>query len=145
MRRLILAWILVAVSIWGCSQYAANTQAPVTTFEYTCEALTDHYEWLNCADLVPPTIVTSRVVGPMYLGFYYPGEPYIFVRWDLPPARARNIIVHETVHYILDHLNILVTRCHSEFLAREITATYASFPIDPDWRQRYKCTTRTIK
>ena len=142
MRRLILAWILVAVSAIGCAQYAEIKPVIRTTFEVACEALEERYvSRISCeaSNLTAPIIVKSHVVAPRYLGFYYHGEPYIFVRWDLSPDRTRAVVVHETVHYIIDHLGILVSRCDGEELARTITAEYMGKPVDPTWKDRYGC------
>lgn len=141
MTRLVLAWILVAASVVMCVQYSTRHTGQPTTpaFDYVCDELGERYDWLTCDDLDAPIIVTSRVVAPPYLGFYWRGEIYIFIRPNLDPIRARNVVVHETVHYVLDHLNVLVSKCHSELIARQITADYSGIAIDPSWKKRYGC------
>lgn len=142
MRKLWLAWILVLISAIGCAQFAGtfgSKQSLNPSFEFACDAIEGRFDWVSCKDLAAPIIVTSKVVDGRYLGFYYHGERYIFIRWDLDPVRARDVIVHETVHYIIDHLGILMSHCHSEAMAREITSEYSGKPEDPTWKKRYGC------
>ena len=141
MRTLFLAWVLVAVSAVACVQYSTrdNRQPLTPAFDYVCAEITERYDWVSCVGLEPPVLVLSRVVNRKYIGFYYPGEKYIFIRSDLNPTRVRNVIVHETVHYVIDHLNILVSHCHSELIAREITSEYSGKAVDPTWKKRYGC------
>ncbi len=142
MRTLLLAWLLVAVSAIGCSTYATRTgptQSLEPSFDFVCAAIEDRYKGILCGKLEAPIIVKSKVVERPLAGFYYHGEKYIFIRWDLSPNRVREVVVHETVHYVLDHLNILVSMCSGETIAREITADYDGQAVDPAWKERYGC------
>lgn len=142
MRRLILSWLLVVVSAVGCATYAnRTTPEPPTTFEQACEGVERHYDWVRCSDanLQPPIVVVSRIVDPRYYGFYYRGENFVFIRPDMAPDLTRDVILHETVHYIIDHLMILISHCDNEEMARTITSEYNGKPIDPTWEKRYGC------
>ena len=140
MLKLVLAWILVAVSALGCAWYAQRTSPPPPTlFEVACVAVQEHYEYVTCDGLDEPVPVISKVVSVRYYGFYHQGEKYIFVRAGLPVARQQEVILHESIHYILDHLDVLISRCAAEELARKTVSDWFGTQISPTWERQYGC------
>lgn len=107
-------------------------------FEYACEYVEYAYGY-NCDGLDAPTVVLSKVVSPFYYGFYYSGESYIFVNPRISPAKQDSTIVHEAVHYILDHKDAGFSRCESEEAARWAHHAYERTKYDDGWRKRYGC------
>ena len=99
-----------------------------STFEYTCYHIEQMYPSSSCYGLTPPIIITTLLVQEFdesfftMEGFYVYGDPYIFIRTGLEYLEARDVIIHETVHYVLYELYIVDNEeiCEQERVARLI-------------------------
>lgn len=134
MRKLITLLSILLLS--SCTAF--TNQKPPTEHEFVCAALD-----LDCEELgiVPPIPVISAVVGSGYYGFYYPGEPYVFITKNPGPKETiSNILVHEGTHYVLYEAGIRTGRCASEREARRVTAEYKGEEYDSSWEAQYGCT-----
>lgn len=113
-------------------------EPPPTALEMICAET----QWEGCSNLPEPIVVRSKVVPPIYYGFYYDKEPYIFVSPRLSPEQARHTELHETVHYVISMLDhpLRKDRCGNEEMARKLTALILNEPYDDSWRKIYGCT-----
>jgi hypothetical protein len=134
MRKLIT--ILCCLLLSSCATFLNTTPKEQTDFEYVCAAVE-----VDCKELgiVAPIAVISAVVGSGYYGFYYPGEPYVFITKFPGNETTQTIIVHETTHYVLYEAGIRKGRCHSERVARRVTAEFKGLEYDPTWETQYGC------
>ena len=135
--KLVLTWIAVALSVVACAtQYNPKPVEP-TAFEQVCTKALQEYGAL-CKDLEAPIVVYSQVVDDLeYYGFYYPGEPYIFV--NPYGDHVEKTLIHEIVHYVLHELDLVIERCESEEIAREWASELTDTEVDATWRIRYRC------
>jgi hypothetical protein len=102
------------------------------------------YDEVDCDEIDRPGVVISRVVvayrGRKMLGFYFRGEPYVFVQYGMSPQKTDEVSFHEAVHYILyETYGNAVGRCESEEAARKTTDLYMERPYNPAWKEWYDC------
>jgi hypothetical protein len=115
---------------------AVSEPPPPTIFETACLELR-----LDCSKLPPPVVVYTKdpfILQGNNLGVYYPDTATIYVNSSRWLVAHEQIEMHETVHYILDHL-APTTRCKSEETARVVTARVFNREVDKQWRVRYQC------
>lgn len=134
MKALVLALLL----LFPLTSSSVERDTHQELFEYACK-YTEYAYGYNCDGLEAPTVVLSKVVFPMYYGFYYHGESYIFVNPRINTRQQDSTIVHETVHYILDHKEAGFSRCESEEAARYAHHSYERSEYNDNWRKGYKC------
>lgn len=135
MTRLLLSWLLVAVSIAGCITYQNKTKItpPPDPFEMVCEALE-----ADCSDVEEPVIVYTRLTQFLgVLGGHIGGETYIFVDPDGP--HMWKTVLHETVHYVAWQTGITRERCESEEMARVVASRLTNTEVRPGWAENYGC------
>jgi len=137
MRKLILSWILAAVAIGGCVTYQNNTPKELTPFEAVCQLVEEKFSD-TCDGLDEPQLILTELVKYLgALGVHINGEDYIFVT---PYAlNVHEVIVHETVHYVLWELDISEGGCEGERFAREWTEIITGIPLNPEWEESYGC------
>lgn len=145
------ALAIVASLIIPASTVAAKKPTNDVTkkeWDYVCEALLDQgYDKVDCSKLDPPTVVVSMVTddvaapGWVLYGFTYPGEPYVFVNSALPTEEQRQVVVHESVHYVLDWFyGIVITECESEKAARKVQHKWdGTSYVEDTWYIDYQC------
>lgn len=147
--KLITIW-LAAAMLWGCT--IANSLNS-TQLENEWEAACYWTEKLGyedpCEDLVAPTVVYSdklllEILGPGGLGFYIPGEYAVYVSKTVAALYGEEpstVVVHEMVHYILDHKygRYVIGRCESEEAARMVGDLYSGRSHTTTWKDRYDC------
>lgn len=129
---------------------SASAQAPTIddfvetrmqeVLDYNCGYLKVFYGVTCPRDLEPPVVVISNVVSPLYYGFYYKGEKYIFVSTTSGVPKQIETIFHETMHYAADWSEAGFNRCMSEEVARRATALRVGKKYDDSWREQYRCT-----
>lgn len=137
MRKLILAWILAVVALGACATYQNNTSRELTPFEAVCELVREEFGD-TCYGVEEPELIITELVEILgAYGIYVHGEGYIFIAPNL--SNKNEVIVHETVHYVLWELSISRVRCDSERFAREWTEIITGIPLDPTWEKRYGC------
>ncbi len=137
MRKLILSWILVAVSAAGCASYHNRTKTPPPPdpFEMVCEELK-----VEC-DFAPPIIVMTRLVDWVaggVIGAHIGSEPYVFVRPEGPHVWKTTL--HEVVHYVAWQEGLASSQCESEEMARVVASRLTNTEVDSTWAERYGCT-----
>lgn len=134
--KLILG-VLCSLLLASCATNKVEVLPPPTAKELICKQT----EWEGCLDVDDPIKVISNVVNSAYYGFYYPGEPYIFINKYLSKSMTWRTEIHETVHYMSHELEREEgdTRCKSEELARVVTAKILNLTYDDSWRDRYAC------
>lgn len=131
-------WMAAVLVIGACvTNDIIEEVVPPTPQELICE----HTQWEGCMDVAEPIVVISDVVSPLYNGFYFHGEPYIFINPYLGEPQTYYTIVHETVHYLIEELGLteLNTRCKSELTARLVTAAVTEWEYEDKWIELYKC------
>lgn len=145
-------FVAVPLAVGACTtQHFVNTLP--NEFDLACEVLEKDYEDV-CDGLTEPDVIISMAPAVVKaLGFYIPrvGEKFVYVlpQWALDKLQEANplrevpsqssVILHETIHYILDWGGVTAERCESEALARKYTAIATGQPEDPNWRIRYGC------
>ncbi len=143
MRLLVLSWLLAATMIGACTSMYVERE--LTPFEEVC-ALVEEEFGDSCWGIDPPILIVSSIADVLgAYGVYVHDEQYIFIspsltneEGQLDPTR-REVIVHETVHYVLWELDIEQGECPSERLAREWTEKITGVPLDPLWVISYGC------
>lgn len=124
--------LLTACTIWSETQIEP---VPPTLFEVACYELA-----LDCSELDPPKIIYTALPELMgALGVFIADEPYIYINRLKTSVPWEQIILHETVHYVLYYAGPELTNCQSEEKARVITARHFNQEVDPTWRKRYNC------
>jgi hypothetical protein len=142
MRKLFLAWLLVAASIAGCVTYDNRTATPPPPdpFAMVCAELE-----LAC-DFAPPEIITTKIIQWIgwggVLGGYVPSEPYIFI--DPAGPHMWKTILHEVTHYVAYNAGIedgstQESMCESEALARVTASKLTNTEVLSTWRENYGC------
>lgn len=134
MRKLILAWLLVATSIAGCITYdnRTSTPPPPDPFKMVCEYLE------NECDFDPPIIVESVITQYLgVLGGTVGGEKYVFI--DPEGPHKWKTILHEVVHYVAWNGGITQELCPSEELARTVASALTDTEVRAGWRETYGC------
>ena len=130
-------WLAVVASLLlipAVAWLAEATDKNRIVVNWVCE----DQKW-DCSKVKTPIIVVSRIVPQQYYGLYFSDEPYIFLTVGLSPEQAKETLVHETAHYVIDQLDLTMTKCDNEGLVREITARVLTVEIDETWRTQYGC------
>ena len=107
-------------------------------FALVCNKLDREYV-ISCGDLQSPLVVYTNLVGNMgAIGLWVHGEHVVFID---PDSRVpfKQVIIHETIHYTLWHLNLIRSKCVSEEYARNWTAELTDTEVDPKWWKKYGC------
>lgn len=137
-----LTTIVAALWLTACA-VMPNKEVP-TTFETACYwTETIGYE-IDCSTISPPTVVVSNIVtawqGPGTYGLYMHGEPFVFIAEGLSDTKTREVVIHETVHYLLwETYGGGVGRCEGEEAARLATDLAYGRDYDPAWKRWYGC------
>lgn len=137
-RKLIVALLLLLIPA-ACSQSIITAFDP-DEFRYVCKALDK-----DCSNIPPPIVVHTNLVEDYRwgtYGLYFHGEPYVFITSrvnETTNPTLSDVIVHETVHYVLYQTNPEMGRCASERIARRVTSKYMGLEYDPSWEVRYGC------
>lgn len=124
--------LLTACTIWS---EATLEPIPPSLFEVACAETR-----VDCTDMRAPVIIYSA--WPELLsavGVFVPDEPYIYINRMKTSVPWEQIILHETVHYVLYYGGVELSNCESEEKARVITARHFNLEVDPTWRKRYNC------
>lgn len=111
-------------------------------FNYACEYVQFMYGIVDCSLMLPPVIITSRILSDDFHGLHYVGESYIFVNkkhWLHDKPLWNVAVVHETVHYVLEHANRDVDRCESEEIARRAHHLFEGSVYNSTWEEGYRC------
>ncbi len=137
---------LLALLLVGCATPIRNAPPPPTPLQVACEYVEASYP-SACEGLAEPIYVRSWIVDDHILsvvgnlrGLHYGKEPYVFVRPDLSPRDTRRVLIHETVHYIVSHAEIELTRCENEEFARQVDNAWAGEEYNDNWKVWYACT-----
>lgn len=144
--------ILLLVSIWfnitQAAPVVANPHA-MTDAEYAfaCGGLKAlKFDKVDCTKLPKPIVVVTLLVEAAkgdweaLYGVTFRGEPYIFINATSEAGNQRAIVVHESIHYILDSTyGDTVNSCVSEAAARMVTAAWQRVEYTDDWMEGYGC------
>lgn len=131
-------WICILLLLCGSAQAQyAPFKMDREPFDGICEILT-----MDCSDIEPPFVVTTGGLGELsgndtVLGMYVRGDSQILISPFLTPEMFTEILIHETVHYILYQTGVyvLLGKCDGEGLAREISGG----PWGPEEKSWYGC------
>lgn len=135
----ILALLFLSLFTMNSAADERNQKQSVDSlFDYAC-AYTEMFYGYDCEGLDAPMAITSKVVPSLYYGFYYKGEDYVFISPRVSARQWNSTVVHETVHYILDHQESGFSRCESEEAARYTHHSYEGTEYDASWKKRYRC------
>lgn len=135
----ILSRIMIAagLALLAACAYVEHKAEPIppSLFEVACAELR-----ADCTNIDPPKVIYSAIVEPYKaLGIYFWGEPYIYINSETTLVPWDQVVLHETVHYVIYEAELDYTWCGSEAAARVITARVFNTEVDPEWRVRYKC------
>lgn len=137
MRKLFLAWLLVAASIAGCVTYdnRTSTPPPPDPFAMVCAELE------TACDFAPPEIVMTSIIRWVgwggVLGAHVPGEKYVFI--DPEGDHVWKTTLHEVVHYVAHQAGITSELCESEALARQVSSKLTNTEVRQGWQESYGC------
>lgn len=131
--------VAVAMLLLFATVVAASSVIPRVTpkaqWQFAC-AYTHVFYGTSCDDLARPKV---NYMNMPYLGFYVQGTNTIFINENLPREKQLLVMMHESVHYILDKVGPSMTKCESERAARGATFAAMGQPYNDGWRQRYGC------
>jgi hypothetical protein len=115
-------------------------------WRFVCKAMDVMGYAVDCRKLKPPTVVVSLIVqdaappGLQLRGVTYRGEQYVFVNARLSREDQRTVVVHETVHYVLDATyGKHIGGCEHEWAARVVHTAWEGSDYDNSWRVWYGC------
>ena len=146
MHKLIAAALMVAF-VSACATIVPPSATHKITDEewnFVCAEVSARYPTVDCRVIPQPTVVVSKIVPslpiPGLLGIFFHEEEYVFVNANLTPELQRVVVVHETVHYILNYVfGKKIDSCTHEHVARQIHHKYEGTPYDDSWRFNYGC------
>ncbi len=139
--------LLIALLLTGCATTLDYETLPPTPFQAACAGVEEFYPGA-CDNLAEPIYVRSWIVestvtalvtsvgGGQLRGLYYDGEPYVYVRNDLSPEDTREVLIHESVHYIVSYAGLGLDKCDNEELAFRVAKGDA---YSDEWRPGYGC------
>jgi hypothetical protein len=115
-------------------------------WRFVCKAMDVMGYDVDCRKIKPPTVVVSLIVqdasppGLLLRGVTYRGEQYVFVNARLSREDQRTVVVHETVHYVLDATyGKRIGGCEHEETARIVHSAWEGSNYDNAWRVWYGC------
>ena len=148
LKKLILAVILCLVPACATTLPAASS-VEQRAWEYLCEV----DRTFNCDGIAPPQVVYHDGLNAEFgsNGFYFPGEPIVFVRKTMDPLKKEMVLVHEMAHYLQDQTGwnkYQVWSCEWEAMAFQIGDKWAIYKGRADlvrgknwWRPYPQCQT----
>lgn len=138
--------LLLTAALLGDPAAVEESTAPTTEWDVACMYTSEALAVADACDgISPPIVVVSYIVDDHISnlfanlrGIFYPGEPYIFVNAALSDEQIRWTTIHEMVHFITTGMELDISRCENEQLARDVTRE-AGGPSDPNWVEVYGC------
>lgn len=152
MRVTSTKFFLAALALVVAAACVVRTTPPednlgAQAWEYLCEVDKTY----NCDGIVPPKVVRHDGINDYLgtLGFYFPGEPIVFVRKTMDAAKQEQTLVHEMAHYLQDVTGwneYRVQSCEWESVAFRIADAWAVYVGRADlvrgpnwWRPYWQC------
>jgi hypothetical protein len=122
--------------VWGTSGKAHEQVVPEQEFNFVCGYTRVFYD-APCTGL-PAPFITYLPLPPGVAGRHFEGTDFIILHYKdiYETAPWEQVIVHETVHYVL-FANGILDICVGEEAARRATATYFGLDYNDDWRKNY--------
>lgn len=144
MRALLLSLLAASQLASGAATVYGqiNRQEVEWALSIACAVLDDTYD---CPSRVPVALA-AEMDG--YWGLYYSGTDIVWINeklvgphWD---TFAKQVLIHELAHYIVDVNEPGTSKCDSEAAARRAGNAYAASNnrgdlTDYHWQERYKC------
>lgn len=142
-----LRWMLGAIllAMGACTAQWQMTQKP-DVWEAVCADVAAAYEVETCEDYDRPDIVRNSIfmqqmIDSFGVMMYDEWRLYLAPVWFIEQYGWTEEIIayHEMVHAVLDK-EVVVSRCESERIAREMTdARYGTDSAGGDWEITYQC------
>ena len=148
MRKLMILLLVCTsgVAMAGSSGPSAPEAMDKDLWNWSCDYMRIFYG-TSCKKIEPPKILWTEFrwtnkgePNLRMLGLYWHGSPFINVNVRLAGKdKARHVIVHESIHYIIHENNLEVSACKNEEIARRAHHAFEGTKYKDDWKTWYNC------
>lgn len=125
---------------------SVREEVDADVWSYACEYMRVFHD-TSCKGLKPPRILYSEFrwtnngkANIRMRGIYWHGSKYITLNIKLlGKVEARSVMLHESVHYIIDNNKLAVDSCRNEEIARQAHHSFDKTPYSDEWKRWYGC------